>query len=346
MDEAMKKYCHLLFFDISGKSQEKGLKNNNDNVRPILNDSSQPSQKMTTTIAQTNLPNKSIKQRKPRAKKPKRTPRPPNAFILYRKAKQPDVIAQNNHLSNADVSKVISKMWWKEPENEKLEWEKMADKIKLKHMQTYPDYVYQPNKLKKQKSARGASFSVAHNSSKLSEEVINEIAEMMFNATNKTNSLPSPPPSADKPFESLHNHTPNYEYSKLPPTPVTEVYDNNPQYLLSPSNDDYISHGYYTPQQDFNPIFETSYDSHLELLGNNFDSFLDAKPVDKFSSFNDQDAHAASINSFDDVTLVDNYADSSMPEFFNNGAKTSPMMIDTAIYFDACSDKCCDSFTY
>ncbi|RIA84120.1 high mobility group box domain-containing protein, partial [Glomus cerebriforme] len=70
--------------------------------------------------------------------------RPPNAFILYRKAKQPDVVAQNKNLTNAEVSKVISKMWWKENEEERFQWEKRADRMKLKHMQDYPDYVYQP----------------------------------------------------------------------------------------------------------------------------------------------------------------------------------------------------------
>ncbi|RIB06480.1 high mobility group box domain-containing protein, partial [Gigaspora rosea] len=70
--------------------------------------------------------------------------RPPNAFILYRKNKQPDVVAQNKNLTNAEVSKVISKMWWKETEEIRFQWEKLADRMKLKHMQDHPDYVYQP----------------------------------------------------------------------------------------------------------------------------------------------------------------------------------------------------------
>ncbi|RIA87945.1 high mobility group box protein, partial [Glomus cerebriforme] len=74
----------------------------------------------------------------------KRTPRPPNAFILYRQAKQADVFAQNEKLSNAEVSKIVSKMWWKENEEERFQWEKRADMMKVKHMQDYPDYVYKP----------------------------------------------------------------------------------------------------------------------------------------------------------------------------------------------------------
>lgn len=78
----------------------------------------------------------------------KRTPRPPNAFILYRRAKQPAIIASQRNLTNAEVSRTISDMWRKEPEEIRLEWERYADRKKLEHMQTYPNYVYRPNKNK------------------------------------------------------------------------------------------------------------------------------------------------------------------------------------------------------
>ncbi|CAG8458782.1 3623_t:CDS:1 [Cetraspora pellucida] len=78
----------------------------------------------------------------------KRTPRPPNAFILYRREKQPAIIAANRHLSNAEVSRRISNMWKSEPEETRREWERYADRKKLEHMQAYPNYVYRPNKNK------------------------------------------------------------------------------------------------------------------------------------------------------------------------------------------------------
>jgi len=65
----------------------------------------------------------------------KRTPRPPNAFILYRRAKQPGIIASQRSLTNAEVSRTISDMWRKEPEEIRLEWERYADRKKLEHMQ-------------------------------------------------------------------------------------------------------------------------------------------------------------------------------------------------------------------
>jgi len=83
-----------------------------------------------------------------KAQPQKRTPRPPNAFILYRRAKQPAIIASQRNLTNAEVSRTISDMWRKEPEEIRLEWERYADRKKLEHMQTYPNYVYRPNKNK------------------------------------------------------------------------------------------------------------------------------------------------------------------------------------------------------
>ncbi|CAG8464396.1 3715_t:CDS:2 [Paraglomus brasilianum] len=80
-----------------------------------------------------------------------RIPRPPNAFILYRKFKQKDVMANYKDLTNAQVSKIVSILWWKESEDVRFKWEKIADREKLRHMKEYPNYVYQPKKSKPRK---------------------------------------------------------------------------------------------------------------------------------------------------------------------------------------------------
>ncbi|RIA95621.1 high mobility group box domain-containing protein [Glomus cerebriforme] len=77
----------------------------------------------------------------------KRIPRPPNAFILYRREKQPGIIASQKNLTNAEVSRLIADMWRKEPEEIRLEWERYAEQRKLEHMQA-PNYVYRPNRNK------------------------------------------------------------------------------------------------------------------------------------------------------------------------------------------------------
>jgi hypothetical protein len=78
----------------------------------------------------------------------KRPPRPPNAFILYRRAKQPAILAAHRNLTNAEISRYISSCWRSETDEERLAWERYADQKKLEHMQAYPNYVYRPNKNK------------------------------------------------------------------------------------------------------------------------------------------------------------------------------------------------------
>jgi predicted Fe-S protein YdhL (DUF1289 family) len=93
----------------------------------------------------------------------KRPPRPPNAFILYRRAKQPAILATHRNFTNAEISRYISNCWRNESDEERLAWERYADQKKLEHMQAYPNYVYRPNKNKgkneKRRQARKSTFS-------------------------------------------------------------------------------------------------------------------------------------------------------------------------------------------
>jgi hypothetical protein len=95
----------------------------------------------------------------------KRPPRPPNAFILYRRAKQPGILATHRNLTNAEISRYISTCWRSETDEERLNWERYADQKKLEHMQAYPNYVYKPNKNKgkneKRRQARKQSAAAA-----------------------------------------------------------------------------------------------------------------------------------------------------------------------------------------
>ncbi|PKC07871.1 mating type protein MAT-2, partial [Rhizophagus irregularis] len=76
----------------------------------------------------------------------KKPPRPPNAFILYRRSKQPDIVAQNEGISNNEVSKQVGEMWHKEPLEEKMKFQRLADAAKMEHMKKYPEYKYRPRR--------------------------------------------------------------------------------------------------------------------------------------------------------------------------------------------------------
>jgi len=183
---------------------------------------------------------------------PKRTPRPPNAFILYRRAKQPAIIASQRNLTNAEVSRTISDMWRKEPEEIRLEWERYADRKKLEHMQTYPNYVYRPNKNKskvdkrRQQRRQTASKEASNSSNNNSvDSKSTNSGPVRRKSTKNTNVKPSI--KLDMTMnngmtgfnvqQSSTNSTPTSSYSTILPSPeiavLTPHFTENPDEFVS-----------------------------------------------------------------------------------------------------------------
>jgi len=81
----------------------------------------------------------------------KKPPRPPNAFILYRRAKQPGIVARHQGITNNEVSKEIGRMWHEEPAEVRQKFQKMADAAKQEHMKKYPEYRYRPRRPQERK---------------------------------------------------------------------------------------------------------------------------------------------------------------------------------------------------
>jgi len=123
-----------------------------------------------------------------KAQKPKKPPRPPNAFILYRRSKQPDIVAQNEGISNNEVSKQVGEMWHKEPLEEKMKFQRLADAAKMEHMKKYPEYKYRPRRPhEKRRRTKRPSTSL--------NKTNNDNAETTSNATNNNecNSMDTSP---------------------------------------------------------------------------------------------------------------------------------------------------------
>ncbi|KAJ2846741.1 hypothetical protein IWW36_004204 [Coemansia brasiliensis] len=96
-----------------------------------------------------------------RVTKPKRTPRPPNAFILYRKAKQAEVIRDNPGVSNKDVSCIIGQMWKAEDPAVQDKYREQAEIEKKKHKEMHPNYKYQPRKPKNKRLQESQAAAAA-----------------------------------------------------------------------------------------------------------------------------------------------------------------------------------------
>ncbi|CAG8507420.1 4247_t:CDS:1 [Acaulospora morrowiae] len=179
------------------------------------------------------------KARQPSKKSP---PRPPNAFILYRKAKQPGIIASHKHLTNAEISKKISDMWKSESNETILMWERLADQKKLEHMQTYPNYVYCPNKNRSKVDKRKQRRRSSKKDSPISTGPVRR--KSTKNSTEKTSDSPSPetvtnlnvfdaqPPSISMSPQQHNVHSHNDSYTILS-SPEIPLFTENPEEFVN-----------------------------------------------------------------------------------------------------------------
>ncbi|KAJ1024159.1 hypothetical protein NDA16_002998 [Ustilago loliicola] len=97
------------------------------------------------------------------------TPRPPNAWILYRSQKFREIQQNRNEQSRsgssekpksqAEISKMISQMWQNEKSSVKQKFEALADEKKLAHQRMYPTYRYRPKKKGKNAKQNSANQS-------------------------------------------------------------------------------------------------------------------------------------------------------------------------------------------
>lgn len=120
-----------------------------------LLDLSTPAMPVAVPLRQTLLPHYVIRPTK-RVKTTKQStvkgpPRPPNAFILYRKNQQAHILQQNAGLCNNDVSRIIGSMWNGESPAVKQRFHLLAQEMKERHRAMYPMYRYCPRKAPRRK---------------------------------------------------------------------------------------------------------------------------------------------------------------------------------------------------
>ena len=77
---------------------------------------------------------------------PNHIKRPMNAFMVFSHIERKKIIEIQPDIHNAEVSKALGKRW-KELSNEGKEpYVQEAERLRLLHMQEYPDYKYRPRK--------------------------------------------------------------------------------------------------------------------------------------------------------------------------------------------------------
>ncbi|CAG8455847.1 17539_t:CDS:1 [Cetraspora pellucida] len=158
MDEnARKKYCSLLMFDVPTPSFSKSNRKSAsqltiDSTSSLENSSIRTQDRFIFTSflepmkvnpqPSKNKPTKNNHVIKVPLHQKKRIQRPLNSFLLYKRSKQSEQIGcQNGDFTNAGIH---SNFLQKEPEERKIHCQNGTDKIQ-DYVVTYPEYYYYPN---------------------------------------------------------------------------------------------------------------------------------------------------------------------------------------------------------
>nr|AKH05037.1 mating type 2 HMG1/2 protein [Epichloe sp. LpTG-2] len=84
-------------------------------------------------------------------------PRPPNAYILYRKERHNTVKDANPGITNNEISQILGRAWNLETRDVRQRYKDMADRVKQALLEKHPDYQYKPRKPseKKRRTRKG-----------------------------------------------------------------------------------------------------------------------------------------------------------------------------------------------
>nr|WRK65006.1 putative mating-type 1-2-1 protein [Davidsoniella virescens] len=108
-------------------------------------------------------------------------PRPPNAYILYRKDRHQAVKTDFPNISNTEISKILGKRWREESASIREFYKEQAEAYKKTFMEMYPDYRYKPRKASEKNRRRRNIIPVKlGNESRPSSTVIASSPETIY----------------------------------------------------------------------------------------------------------------------------------------------------------------------
>lgn len=87
--------------------------------------------------------------------------RPMNSFLLWAKIMRKKYASKNPNMHNAEISKLLGKIWNSMTTKDKRPYVEQAEKLRVLHMRTYPNYRYAPKKRKERRNNRMISPEVA-----------------------------------------------------------------------------------------------------------------------------------------------------------------------------------------
>lgn len=107
----------------------------------------------TSNIVAVTVDNPEEERKRGPRRKPKKIPRPPNSFIIFRSEHQGRIKQEQPDLPNTEISRVIGHMWHKLTTDEKKIYEARAIEAKQEHAVKHPTWKFCPKRRKRRSSA-------------------------------------------------------------------------------------------------------------------------------------------------------------------------------------------------